>query len=232
MKLNGIFGTGSGKVGASVWAVSSGVQIVRPYQPNVSNPNTDAQVAQRAKLKLMSQLAVDVAPVLAFVKKGLVSARNQFIQKNIGNATFEDGVASIPTETLQLTPGTAAIPAVQVQAGSENDLSVQLTASALNVADRVLYAYFVKGEDQQALLVSSQIVDDETANHNFPATFTKQTGDGFILAYGLKAKSASAKGEYDDYTLENSAANAELFTTRKLNLNDYTFTKTTGATVD
>ena len=54
MKLNGIVGKGTGKLGASVFAISGGEQIVRQYNPVVSNPNTDAQVAQRAKLKLMS----------------------------------------------------------------------------------------------------------------------------------------------------------------------------------
>ena len=81
MKLNGFVGKGTGKLGSSVFAVSGGEQIVRQYNPNVSNPNTDAQVAQRAKFKLMSQLAAVLAPGLAFKKDSLVSPRNKFIKK-------------------------------------------------------------------------------------------------------------------------------------------------------
>ena len=76
MKLYGLFGKGSGKLGSSVFAISSGEQIVREYNPVVENPNTPAQVEQRAKFKLLSQLASDLASALAFKKEGLVSTRN------------------------------------------------------------------------------------------------------------------------------------------------------------
>ena len=116
MKLNGFVGKGTGKLGASVFAISGGEQIVRQYNPKVANPNTDAQVEQRAKLKLMSQLAADMATSIAFRKKGLVSARNQFVSVNIGKCTFvnegENKGARIDVNQIDLTGASAAFPEI------------------------------------------------------------------------------------------------------------------------
>ena len=51
MKLVGILGSGSGKLGSSVFSTVAGETVVRQYQPTVANPNTEAQVNQRARMK-------------------------------------------------------------------------------------------------------------------------------------------------------------------------------------
>lgn len=56
-KFVGLVGTGSGRAGNFVFSKLDGVTIVRAYQPHVANPNTLAQIEQRAKLKLASQYA-------------------------------------------------------------------------------------------------------------------------------------------------------------------------------
>lgn len=43
-----------GKSGGQVYRVRGGVQVVSNYQPSVTNPRTDAQLAQRAKFNLMT----------------------------------------------------------------------------------------------------------------------------------------------------------------------------------
>lgn len=43
-----------GKSGGQVYRVRGGVQVVSNYQPSVSNPRTEAQLAQRAKFNLMT----------------------------------------------------------------------------------------------------------------------------------------------------------------------------------
>lgn len=53
---NGL-GQFSGKVGALVFAVSNGEQIVRQYQPIVTNPRSDAQLQQRAKMVLAGKVS-------------------------------------------------------------------------------------------------------------------------------------------------------------------------------
>lgn len=53
---NGL-GKFSGKVGGVVFAVSNGEQIVRAYQPIVSNPKSSLQLAQRAKGNLTGRIS-------------------------------------------------------------------------------------------------------------------------------------------------------------------------------
>lgn len=53
---NGL-GKFSGKVGGVVFAISNGEQIVRAYQPVVSNPKSTGQLLQRSKGNLVGQLS-------------------------------------------------------------------------------------------------------------------------------------------------------------------------------
>ncbi len=100
MKLQGFVGTGSGKMGASVFAVRNCMQIVRQYQGVVSNPKSIAQIQQRAKLKLTSQVAAALSPVI-FGFRGLeqgVSQRNAFVAD-----IFKRGVVSYDTNSNKAT---------------------------------------------------------------------------------------------------------------------------------
>lgn len=54
---NGILGTMTGKVGGVVGRTWKGINTVSAYQPNVSNPRTNAQLNQRGKLTGLTRLA-------------------------------------------------------------------------------------------------------------------------------------------------------------------------------
>lgn len=195
MKLNGFVGKGTGKFGASVFAISGGEQIVRQYNPKVSNPNTDAQAEQRAKLKLMSQLAADLSQTIGFQKKGLVSARNQFISANIGKCTFENNEAKVDVDTLDLTGGTVKIPAP----GLNGENGVQLSAAAPASVNAVLYAIYKRGEDNQLNLVGQKIVSEAGENNNFPTTIEHGSGFMVIYAYGILNNGKASTLSYEDY---------------------------------
>lgn len=84
MKLQGFVGKGSGKLGASVWTVRKGVQVVREYTNRVSNPNTRPQMEQRAKFKLLTQLSAIVADAMSFTTMTPgQSQRNIFMKRNM-----------------------------------------------------------------------------------------------------------------------------------------------------
>lgn len=195
MKLNGFVGKGTGKLGASVFAISGGEQIVRQYNPKVSNPNTDAQAEQRAKLKLMSQLAADLSQTIGFQKKGLVSARNQFISANIGKCTFENNEASVAVDTLDLTGGTVQIPAPDL----DGENGVQLSGAAPASVNAVLYAIYKRGLDSQLNLVGQKIVSVAGENNNFPTTIEHDSGFMVIYAYGILNNGKASTLSYEDY---------------------------------
>ena len=106
MKLKGFVGKGTGKLGASVWAVRKGVQIVREYTDKVANPNTRPQVAQRAKFKLLTQLSAIVADAMAFsnVAPGQ-SQRNVFMKRNMNavDVPFNESQAILKASDVQLS---------------------------------------------------------------------------------------------------------------------------------
>lgn len=237
MKLNGIFGTGSGKTGNAVFATSAGKQIVRTYQPKVTNPNTDAQVAQRAKFKLLSQLAAAMAPVIVIPKSGLVSARNRFVKKNIPFATYADDKASIVLTAIQLTESITTLPDLAVRPWSApNAIVVGLTSSVSGIFEKVRYALFKKTDDSKLQLVAQAVVEvSDVAGGQAEHTFTDlSTGEYVAYGYGMNPKNASAYVGYNNYDTEAGESSADLETTLRISTYNYNFsaTKAGGMTLD
>ena len=228
MKLQGILGKGTGKLGNAVFAVSGGEQIMREYNPNVSNPNTEAQVVQRAKLKLMSQLGAALAPALGFKKMGLVSARNQFVSKNIGLAIVEENVASAPLSELQLTPSNVAFPALATPTATSGLMSVALASLPNGTIKRVVYVVYHINENDVLEYVASKVVSEAGEGGSFPTTFNGISGDTVVYAYGVKDNTSAATIKYEDMVADgtndiSSLKFIELFRTEGFDL-----TKTVG----
>lgn len=199
MKLNGVFGKGTGKVGNSVWAVSGGVQIVRPYNPNVSNPNTDAQVEQRAKLKLMSQIAASLAPAIAFKKKGLVSARNQFISANIGKCTFENNQASIAITSIDLTGSVTPLPDFEATKGEANAIAVNLLSGAAQNVDAIVYVAVKQTPEFKLEIIDSKVVTTPDDDRTFGTTLQGSADEVVVYAYGIISASNTSRVSYENY---------------------------------
>ena len=209
MKLNGIVGKGSGKLGASVFAISGGEQIVRQYNPQVSNPSTDAQVEQRAKLKLMSQLAAALADVIVFKKQGLISKRNLFVKSNIGLCTFADNSASVELASLKLTDGVAKAGKMIVSTRVNNAYQCYLDDVTPGAWDRVIWVGCETTVDEKLRVVSIQQAE-EGANHNFAANVSVPDSGSVIYAYGVKFTNAAAKARYENYFVGAEESDADL----------------------
>lgn len=232
MKLNGIIGKGTGKLGSSVFAISGGEQIVREYNPVVSNPNTDAQIAQRAKLKLMSQLAAALAPALAFKKKGLVSARNQFVSKNIGLASYADDTAEVNLFGLQLTDSRIEFPALTGTISEAGVLSVNLREGAAADIKRVACVVYKKTDDDQLSYIASKVVEEAGENRTFPTTFQVGQNDVIVYAYGIKDENTNATIRYEEYVADMAGNVAVLDVVKLFTTSGYNLTATVGAEVE
>jgi hypothetical protein len=100
---NGVLGTMTGKVGGVVGRTWKGINTVAAYQPNVSNPRTNLQVAQREKMAAITMLASlintsFIKPLWDRFAKGM-SGYNAFIQSNIA-AVSNAGVINFPNLIL------------------------------------------------------------------------------------------------------------------------------------
>ena len=84
---NGV-GQFSGKMGGLVFAVRSGQQIVRSYQPVVANPKSASQRLQRAKANLVGQISKIVPyQILIGLGDSKVARRARFLRLALNNAT-------------------------------------------------------------------------------------------------------------------------------------------------
>lgn len=230
MKLTG-FLKGKGKVGNLVVSQQGGEVIAREYNPNVSNPNTISQVNQRAKLKLMSQVAAALAPVIAIPKDGLKSSRNIFVKENFQFASADSGNATISYENIQLTKGTTGIPAIKVTRGANNTLTVELMASASAQCDQVVYVVYKKSDEAQFQLIGSKVVSAAGADGKFHTEMPGAAGELIIWAYGMQANSSAAKAKYNNYSVATGVDVATLVGNRSLTSSDYKFTQTRGTTL-
>ena len=230
MKLNGLLGTGSGKLGTSVFTTVKGTQIVRQHQPVVTNPSTKLQVAQRSRFKLVSQLAASMADVIAIPRIGLTSSRNLFIKKNMPIVRGNVEGAQVSYEKLQLTNGTAALPDILASRAAGN-LTLNLASNASAIVNRVIYCIFTKNSLGQLILNTSAVVSDGGSDGDFAVQFTGMTGELAIYAYGMKDTSASASATFGNYKVTNASDIATLVSNRSISSKDFIFTKTNGTTL-
>ena len=229
--VNSILGKMTGKIGSLVLANSGGSVVAREYNPNVSNPNTTKQVDQRAKLKLMSQIAAALAPVIVIPKEGLKSSRNLFIKKNFKSVSAESGVAQVTYENLQITAGNAAIPAIHVLRSQQSGVQVYLEDRCDASISRVVYILYKKTSEQTLQYMQSVVAENATAEGNFPATMLYIEGDIVVFAYGMKDLNGKATAKYSDYNVQSGLDIAELTMSRQMSLKDFQFTQTRGTTL-
>ncbi len=107
-------GTLRGKAGNFVYAKGeNGSTIVRAYQPQVTNPNTDAQILQRAKLNLAGRLSKITPKGVIIGMDGATNRKrrsryNALIIKNcLTNLDGAEGTARISAPNLILSEGNA-----------------------------------------------------------------------------------------------------------------------------
>lgn len=231
MKIQGIIGKGTGKLGNTVWAVNSGVQINREYVKEVRNPSTIGQVNQRSKFKLLSQLSAAMASVIVIPRKGLQSSRNLFVKKNSEFVISGNGEAQISYENIQLTNGNTGLPAIAVTRDNETGITMKLAESAAASVNRVVYVVYKKSSEDQLQLVSSMVQNTAGASGTFDTIIPNVSGDVIVYAYGIKDNSGAATAKYSNYQVANAEDIAYLVSNRSLKSGDYTFTQTRGTTL-
>lgn len=230
MKLSSILGQGRGKLGAAVFSSTNGQQVVRQYQPNVKNPNTVAQTMQRARFKLMTQIASSMAPVIAMPKSGTVSSRNMFVKKNMPRVIGTQDGAQVVYENLEITNGTRALPGIHVKRES-GKLKIGLLQAPTGQISRVAYCAFSKDSENQLSLEFSIIANTAGEQGTFEVETKDITGDVVFYAYGMIDTNSSATAAFENYHVDSATDLAKLIATRKLSLSDFSLTKTRGTTL-
>lgn len=201
-KMQGITGGLSGKMGSAVFRQRGGQTIATQYQPIVKNPNSEGQQAQRARFKLMSQLAAIMAPgfgtmsVTKRASKGKPSQRNAFQQLNFPlvevDETQETAVtAKIPMEQLKLTSSFRHIPSITVT-GQTREVSATIENMSSEIASVRFVLIGYQGDVASIVDLRDIPSNDGTVNYSYVTSEGRYT----VLAYGL-IPSESAKASID-----------------------------------
>lgn len=237
-KQTSLFGKISGKLGAVVFSTSGGETISREYNPNVANPSTQAQVNQRARMKLMSQLSASLSPVLAMTKDGLVSKRNKFTKINFPASYALNGVAQVTYENVQITEGNTALPAIFAE-GNVNQSGLTIGAGISSnpsaTINRVVYCLFKKSNEGKLEYINSQIITQritDEVSYFFVVGFQDlPIAEYVIFAYGMSDSSERATASYGDLNVVTASDLARLVATRAISFSDYQFTQTRAITI-
>lgn len=229
-KIYGLFGSMTGKTADVVMVVRNGVQIVRKYQPSVANPSTPAQVAARARLKLMSQLSTVMAPAIAIPRQGSVSARNLFTKLNYGASSYENNEASINMESVQLTKSVVGLPQVIASRIQEGIRAYLPAVAGYQSLSRVVYVAIAKQADGTLRYASSQVITTPGTG-NFEAQFPNIAEEVVIYAYGVRDNTDAAKAIFGNLEAITAEQVAKLIVTRQVLESDITVTETNAATV-
>ena len=225
-KIYGLFGSMQGKVADVVMAVRNGEQIVRKYQPLVSNPSTPAQVASRAKLKLLSQLSAAMGTVIAIPRQGIVTPRNLFTKYNYPAVTYQDSsdpaTASINLSQVKITRSVLSLPELQVTNEQQN-YTVRL-GNTTDGVERVVYAIFAVEADNTLRLYQTAVV---STGPRFEYQTTLDTTLKYVAyAYGVRLNSDAARARFDQMQVASATLVASLITSRQLTEKDVTLTET------
>lgn len=231
MKQYGFVGKGTGKLGSSVFAISGGEQIVRQYNPVVSNPQTEAQVEQRAKFKLMTQLAAAMSGQIAFRKSELTSARNKFVSYNISQTYMNDGRAQVDLQSISLTGSSILIGSLTATRSTEEVLPVAFDAAVPANISKVVYVVYKESENNLLQFIAEKVVSEPGQNRTFPTTIDVPNESLMVYAYGIIETSQKAKVVLENY--EANVANDMGFVNilRSLTSSDYKLTATETALV-
>ena len=232
MKVNSIIaGKATRRIGNVVMATYGGETIARQYNPDVTNPNTEAQQDTRARFKLMSQLGSIVAPVIAIRKSGLVSARNKFTSRNFPLTSFANGAAQIALSSVQITESNRNFVGFNADR-SGNDLVVKLDANGAELYDRVVYSAFQKSSNGELSYYNEIVVSEAGANGLFQGTMTKTMNSLVIYAYGVKANSSKMKSKFENMVAPSAEKIARLIVSSAENYSDTMTTVTAGLTLN
>ncbi|WP_251619738.1 DUF6266 family protein [Odoribacter lunatus] len=175
--------------------------IMRSNPGKIRNPKTPEQLAQRAKMSLLSDLSRRMAPVIKVGFKPLAtkqSVYNAFVQTNDSLvAVDEDFNATLAPEQMLCSQGVLREPEVSVTWDSEAE-EVVLTHAAEEVTglsakdDNVYVGLFEKERRESILAELGERKNDMTKQVKLPKRWSKENLCIYAFAVSKSKRNASS----------------------------------------
>lgn len=153
----GVLSKGSGRLGGHVLAVSAGEQIIREYQPNVANPRTSLQKAQRARVVLAGKLSkITPDEVIIGLAKNKRDRRSEYVRQIIKSCRVQEVSGEY---SAVLLPG-ELIFSHGLVAGGVSAVIGEVTAAAVSVTPTF-------GDNVDAVMVVAVEYDPASETYNY-----------------------------------------------------------------
>lgn len=170
--INSVLGRIRGKIGDVVFTQNKGRQIAKLYQPNVANPRTGQQQANRSRFVALLALGKLLRVVLPLGFKeyaGTFSWLNRFMSTNSSNGllVWDDGTSSwLPAyQNLVISEGSLYPTTIEVDTLVAENLTIKwLTNISANQSadDELVIIAFVAGQTQMSIRQVIRSVGDVT----------------------------------------------------------------------
>lgn len=188
---HGIFSKAKNKLGGAVFQQYEGMQVGREYNKNVKNPNTDKQIAARAKFKLASQLVALFEPVLLIVGAKISiytrRIRGAFVGAVSRAATYEAEEATIKlnelSQAVNQTVGFSEIPTPTISGTSAQNATINATSG-----DVVTYKVVAYDRNSNILGTRTETFTSNGTAQAVVVPITSSTPDNYdIIAVAIRA---------------------------------------------
>lgn len=214
--------------------------LAREYNPHPANPKTERQVQQRAKIKLLSQIAAVFRQIIAIFPSSGKSSRAIFAQLNYPKITTLGTTAVIDYTSVSMTDSNRPITQVTkdiafLQSGVR--MLVGLPEEPSKDIKRVFYYIYTKTDNGKLQLLDYYFSEIRWSSRN-PLYFCwanapfeideqgRATRDYLIYAIGMGDYSQAATDYWNNLDVQNIGLLGQLIAEKLISSNDFYFTQT------
>ena len=220
-----------GKLGTMVLRNKVGGGTVAANLPRKTNSNTEAQQKVRSSFKLISQLASQIADIIAIPRDGAKSSRNLFSQINSQLVYANNIGAFIDLEEVQLTKSNNQF--VNLSIGREaGEFSVYSLENTKQICDKIVILILKANDSGSLSLLNSEIIDSGVEiERNYNNADGKYDGNIVVYAYGIKFETEAARVKYANMNISTADEVAQVVVNRSFSTSEASVTKTSGAEI-
>lgn len=214
--------------------------LAREYNPHPANPKTEKQVQQRAKIKLLSQIAAVFRVIIAIFPTSGKSSRSIFARLNFPKITAVGTTAEIDFASVSLTDSTRPITQVAKDIAflpSGVRMLVGLPEEPTQDIKRVFYYLFGKQDNGKLVFLDYYLSEIRWSSRN-PLFFCwanapfeidnqgRATRDYLIYAIGMGDYSQAATDYWQNLDVPNLEFIGQIIAQNLISSNDFYFTDT------
>lgn len=231
----------TGKKGGVITYRVGDTILAREYNPHPFDPKTQKQVAQRAKIKLLSQIAAVFRPIIAIFPSSGKSSRAIFARLNYPKITVPSTTAEIDYPSVSLTDSTRPITQVAKQVvflTTGVRKLIGLPEEPTQDIKRVFYYLFSKTDNGKLCFVDYYLSEIRWSARN-PLYFCwanasfdideqgKATQDYVVYTLGMGDNSEEATDYWNNLDVPNLELLGQIIAEGLIKDTDYYFTETT-----